>query len=86
MIEVERADPKRVGQLVLKGRTLLTAVLMLIIFFAIEHLLRFTMLSYRLALGWYDSWTIFLIAALSTVIIKAMLCRYVRQIFGKTKV
>ena len=82
LIAVERDDVKRVRILVRKGRSLLAAALMLIIFFAIEHMLRFTMFPFRLLLGWYDTWTMFAIAFLATIAIHKLLGKYVAEVLG----
>ena len=82
LIAVERTDAKQVQLVVLRGRRLLTAVLMLMIFFAIEHVLRFTILPYRLLLGPFDSWTVILTAAVSTIILYSRLNGYFKRILG----
>jgi len=82
LIAVERTDAKQVQLVVLRGRRFLTAVLMLMIFFAIEHVLRFTILPYRLLLGPFDSWTVILTAAVSTIILYSRLNGYFKRILG----
>jgi hypothetical protein len=82
LIAVERDDVKRVRILVHKGRSFLTAALMLIIFFAIEHMLRFTLFPFRLLLGWYDTWTMFVVAFLATIAIQKLLGKYVAEVLG----
>ena len=86
LIAVERHEVKRVRILVQKGRSFLTAVLMLIVFFSIEHLLRFSMLPFRLLLGWYDSWTMIATALLATIVIKKLLDKYIRDVLGPPKI
>jgi len=40
------------------------------------------MFPFRLLLGLYDSWTIFVIAFLATVAIQKLLGKYVREVLG----
>ena len=82
MIAIERDEVKRVRILVRKGRSFLAAALMLIIFFAIEHMLRFTLFPFRLLLGWYDTWIMIIIAFLATIAIQKLLVKYVREVLG----
>jgi len=82
MIAIERDEVKRVRILVRKGRSFLAAALMLIIFFAIEHMLRFTLFPFRLLLGWYDTWIMIIIAFLATIVIQKLLGKYVREVLG----
>ena len=80
LIAVEESEIKRVRRLVLKGRNYLTLVLMMIVFFAFEHVLRFTIYPFRLLIGIFDSWTIFAIALLATIGIKKLLNKYEMEV------
>ena len=82
LVAVERRDVGRVEALVRRGRRSLDTVLLLIIFFAIVHLLTTTLFPVRLLLGWADLWTCVVIALLTAIILKKWLNRYINEVLG----
>jgi len=80
LVAVERRDVGGVAKLVGKGRMFLDLVLLLIIFFAVLHLLTTTLFPFRLILGGADLWTCLVIAILTAIVLKKWLNRYINEI------
>ena len=82
LVAIERRDVSRVETLVRRGRRSLDTVLLLIIFFAVVHLLTTTLFPFRLLLGGSDLWTCIVIALLTAIGLKKWLNRYINEVLG----
>ena len=82
LVAIERRDVGRVARLVAKGRRFLDMVLLLIIFFAVLHLLTSTLFPFRLMLGSADLWTCFGIALLTSILLKKWFNRYINEVLS----
>ena len=80
LMAIESGDVIQVRALVRKGRTCLSIVLLLLIFFTVAHLLYNTMLPFKSLLGSIQVWATLGIALLTAVALTRFLNAYMKKI------
>jgi hypothetical protein len=82
LIEIESGDVKRIRTLVQEGRTCFSAVLLLLTFFTVFHLLNNLMLPFKPLLRPFQTWTTFGIALLTAIGLIRLLTTHMRKVVG----
>lgn len=80
LMAIESGDVIQVRALVRKGRTCLSIVLLLLVFFTVTHLLNNTILPFKSLLGPLQVWGMFGIALLTAIALTRFLNAYMKKI------
>jgi hypothetical protein len=81
-LAIDKMDLQRVQRLIEEGRRGFHLVLLFIIFFTIIHLLTTILFPFRRLLGDYDIWTIIGVGFATSIILKELLNRHIKEILG----